>query len=118
MTNEEMMTKVSSIMERVEDVSIKEEEVEKLVKEGTVNLMTMPNGVTTYVELELASGFKVIETSTCCSKELYDENLGLEICMRKIKDRLWAYLSFHKHQIRKEAKDTLKLLKPSDIPTE
>lgn len=118
MTNEEMMTKVSSIMEKVENVSIIEEEVDKLVKEGTISVLTMPNGVTTYVELELASGFKIIETSTCSSKEIYDENIGIEICMGKIKDKLWSFLSFHKHQIRKEAKDTLKFLRPSNIPTE
>ena len=108
----EMLEKAESIMSKIEDVSVKQEEIDDLVKKGTVTVTTMPNEVTTYVELELESGFKIIETSTCSSKEIYDEKLGLEICMGRIKDRLWSYYSFHKFQTRQEARQALKFLKP------
>ena len=108
----EMLEKAQSIMSKIEDVSVTQEEIDDLVKKGTVTVTTMPNEVTTYVELELESGFKIIETSTCSSKDIYDENLGLEICMGKIKDRLWAFYSFHKFQTRQEARQALKFLKP------
>ena len=115
MMDKEMLAKADSIMKRIENVQVTQEEIDKLVKEGTVNVITMPNGVTTYVELELESGFKIIETSTCSSKDIYDENIGLEICMGKIKDRLWDFYSFYKFQTRKDARDTLKFLKPAEI---
>lgn len=112
MMDKEMLAKADSIMEKIEKVQVTQEEIDKLVKEGTVNVITMPNGVTTYVELELESGFKIIETSTCSSKDLYDENMGIEICMGKIKDRLWAFYSFYKFQTRIEARKALRFLKP------
>lgn len=37
---------------------------------------------------------EMVEASSCVSPENYDEKLGREICMKKIKDRVWHLLGF------------------------
>ena len=49
---------------------------------------------TTVVRAVLRNGFEIVESSACVSKENYDEKLGAEICMKKIKDKVWMLLGF------------------------
>ena len=49
---------------------------------------------TTIVRAMLRNGFELVEASSCVSPENYDEKLGREICMKKIKDRVWMLLAF------------------------
>ena len=48
----------------------------------------------TVVRAMLRNGFEIVESSDCVSAENYDENLGHEICMEKIKDKVWMLLGF------------------------
>lgn len=52
-----------------------------------------PEG-STAVRAMLRNGFELVEASSCVSPENYDEKLGREICMKKIKDRVWYLLGF------------------------
>lgn len=49
---------------------------------------------TTVVKATLKNGFIIVESSSCVSAENYDEEIGKEICMNAIKDKVWAYLGF------------------------
>ena len=49
---------------------------------------------TTIVRAMLRNGFELVEASSCVSPENYDEKLGREICMKKIKDCVWYLLGF------------------------
>lgn len=49
---------------------------------------------TTIVHAVLQNGFVIVETSTCVSAENYDKKLGEEICLNKIKDKVWMLLGF------------------------
>ena len=42
----------------------------------------------------LKNGFEIVESSSCVSPENYDEAMGREICMEKIKDKVWMLLGF------------------------
>lgn len=42
----------------------------------------------------LRNGFEIIETSACVDARNYDQKLGEEICMKKIKDKIWYLLGF------------------------
>ena len=42
----------------------------------------------------LRNGFEIVESSACVSAENYDEKLGREICLGKIKDKVWFLLGF------------------------
>lgn len=48
----------------------------------------------TVVRAILRNGFEIVESSACVSVENYDEDMGAEICMRKIKDKVWFLLGF------------------------
>jgi hypothetical protein len=49
---------------------------------------------TTFVQATLKNGFTLEETSSCVSPENYDAELGADICLEKIKDRVWYLLGF------------------------
>ena len=49
---------------------------------------------TTVVRAVLRNGFELVESSSCVSKENYSEELGAQICMKKIKDKVWFLLDF------------------------
>ena len=49
---------------------------------------------TTVVLAVLRNGFELVESSSCVSKENYSEELGAQICMKKIKDKVWFLLGF------------------------
>lgn len=49
---------------------------------------------TTVVKATLVNGFELVESSACVSKDNYDESIGAEICMGRIKDKVWGYLGF------------------------
>ena len=42
---------------------------------------------TTVVRAVLVNGFEILESSSCVSKENYDQKLGFEICMEQIRDK-------------------------------
>lgn len=42
----------------------------------------------------LINGFEIIETSSCVDKKNYNEQLGAEICLDRIKNKIWELLGF------------------------
>lgn len=51
-------------------------------------------GKTTVVRAVLKNGFEIVESSSCVSAENYDEKLGEEICMERIRNKIWELLGF------------------------
>ena len=49
---------------------------------------------TTLVRVVLNNGFEIIEASACVDPDNYSEEIGREICLEKIKDKVWGYLGF------------------------
>lgn len=49
---------------------------------------------TTVVRAVLRNGFEIVESSSCVSPENYDEAMGRDICLEKIRDRVWELLGF------------------------
>lgn len=49
---------------------------------------------TTLVIATLANGFVITESSACVDAKNYDQKYGAEICMEKIKDKIWFLLGF------------------------
>lgn len=48
----------------------------------------------TYVEVEARSGFTYHEVSSCVSPEKYDDQVGQNIGLNKIADKIWTHLGF------------------------
>lgn len=49
---------------------------------------------TTVVRCVLRNGFEIVESSSCVDPKNYSEKMGYEICMGKIKDKIWELLGF------------------------
>lgn len=80
--NERLRTDKPSIGQQMVDDFIVSAEVQTMGEKCTV------------VRAVLRNGFEIVESSACVSKENYDETLGAEICMKKIKDKVWFLLGF------------------------
>ena len=80
--NPELRTKKPSISQKMVDDFIVAQEVSTLGDKVTV------------VRATLRNGFELVESSACVSPENYDEKMGAEICMEKIKDKVWFLLGF------------------------
>ncbi|MFA5381925.1 MAG: Gp49 family protein [Candidatus Micrarchaeia archaeon] len=49
---------------------------------------------TTVVQAELANGFIITDSSSCVDPVNYDDKLGTEICLSRIKNKIWELLGF------------------------
>lgn len=49
---------------------------------------------TTVVRCVLRNGFEIVESSSCVDPKNYSEEMGRDICMGKIKDKIWELLGF------------------------
>ena len=49
---------------------------------------------TTLVRVVLPTGFELVEASACVDPANYSEEYGGQICLEKIKDRLWFLMGF------------------------
>ena len=68
---------------------------EKMVNEFIcfTETKTMGNR-TTVVRCVLRNGFEIVESSSCVDPKNYSEEMGHNICMSKIKDKIWELLGF------------------------
>lgn len=78
-------------MLKTEAPSISAEMVERFIDHHETVTM---GGKTTVVRAVLKNGFEIVESSSCVSAENYDEKLGEEICMKRIRNKVWELLGF------------------------
>lgn len=81
-TNKDLKTDKPSISERMVDSFIAR------------FYATTVGDKTTVVRAVLVNGFEIVESSSCVSPENYDEEIGVSICIDKIKDKVWELLGF------------------------
>ena len=71
-------------------------DVYEMIADTAVATLT-PDGSkskTTAVVCTLINGFTITETSACVDPDNYDEEVGRDICMSKIIDKIWFLLGF------------------------
>ena len=76
---------------KTEAPSISAEMVERFIDHHETVTM---GGKTTVVRAVLKNGFEIVESASCVSAENYDEKLGEEICMERIRNKIWELLGF------------------------
>lgn len=74
---------------------IKEEYIKELIDNSEVVISTVFDN-TTVVSIKLPSGFVITETSSCLNKEHYSLEIGAEICIAKIQDKLLSLEGYFK----------------------
>lgn len=68
-------------------------DIDRMVDASEVHVQTLGEK-TTLVRVVLPTGFELVEASACVDPENYSEKYGAEICMEKIKNRLWFLMGF------------------------
>jgi len=71
--------------------TISQSDVDRMIVKTDV--MTM-GGKTTVVQVTLLNGFILTESSACVDPANYDEAIGIEICLDRIKNQIWFLLGF------------------------
>jgi len=74
-----------------EDNKITVTDVQRMIK--SVKAMTIGDK-TTVVQVTLLNGFILTESSACVDPANYDQQVGADICMVKITDKIWFLLGF------------------------
>lgn len=74
-----------------DNISITEKNVDDFIKDKLV--MTIGEK-TTIVKVTLVNGFEMVESSSCVSATNYSQEIGEQICLEKIKDKIWNLLGF------------------------
>ena len=64
------------------------EYIAKLIEEAPKEVFTVFDNCT-IVAIKLPNGFTVVESSGCIDPANYSEEIGKEICLRKIEDQVW-----------------------------
>ena len=64
------------------------ERIEEIMNHSKLTVTTMFDKCTV-VTCKLPNGFVIVESSACVSPENYDEKIGVEICINRIKDKVW-----------------------------
>ena len=86
------MCDVFEVIPKEEENNIKntvtEQEINKLLEDAEIDVKTVFEKCT-LVTVKLANGFVITESSACVDKANYDENMGKEICLERIKNKLW-----------------------------
>jgi hypothetical protein len=69
-------------------LSVTQDRIEKIVNQADVECLTMGEK-TTVVKMVTNTGFVLIESSSCVDPVNYDEEIGRNVCMDRIKNKLW-----------------------------
>ena len=64
--------------------------IDEIIANGKTEVKTIGEK-TTMVVFTTREGFEIVETSACVDKKNYNEAVGAEICLNRIRDKLWAY---------------------------
>lgn len=67
---------------------VSEKKIDEMLKEANIKVKTLRKRVTV-VTCKLANGFIITESSTCLDKNNYDSDIGYDICMKAIKNKLY-----------------------------
>ena len=74
--------------EEPKPITVTPERIEQVMNDSKVSVQTLFCKCTV-VACQLPSGFVIVESSACVDPKNYDEKMGIEICMNRIKDKVW-----------------------------
>lgn len=67
--------------------TVTQKDIDTLYYSGQLDVKTV-HGKTTVVSLKLPNGFTIVESSSCVDQANYDEEMGTQICVERIKNKL------------------------------
>lgn len=72
----------------VYSVSVTAEQIDDIINNSIITKETIFNKCT-IVACQLPNGFVIVESSACVDPKNYDAEIGFQICMKNIKDKVW-----------------------------
>lgn len=73
----------------MEPNSVTEALVNRKIVQTEIKSIQLVGKMHTLVAVRLENGFTIIETSTCVDPANYNEEIGVEVCLKKIHDKIW-----------------------------
>jgi hypothetical protein len=68
--------------------SITQDEIDVIIADSTIKAFIMGEK-TTVIHLTTKEGFEFVESSSCVDPANFDEVIGYNICINRIKNKLW-----------------------------
>lgn len=75
-------------------ITVIEQEVKDNMKDVLCRTEVEFGKPVTYVTVRMKNGFTLRESTTCVDPANYDENVGKQICLEKIEDKVWMLLGY------------------------
>lgn len=76
------------------NVTVTKEQVMENMKDVICRTAMEFDKPVTYVTVRMINGFTLRESTTCVDPSNYDEEIGKQICLEKIEDKIWFLLGY------------------------
>lgn len=84
--------------------TLTQEMIEEIMNNSEITFQTIFDKCT-IVSCKLPNGFVIVESSACVSPENYDEEIGIDICLQKIENKIWELEGYKLHDMLYEESD-------------
>lgn len=75
-------------------ITVTKEQVQENMQDVIVRTLQDFDKPCTYVTVRMKNGFTLRESTTCVDPANYDEEIGKQICLKKIEDKIWFLLGY------------------------
>ena len=75
-------------------ITVTPEEVAENMKDVLVRTVVEFGKPCTYVTVRMKNGFTLSESTTCVDPANYNEEIGKQICLKRIEDKVWYLLGY------------------------
>ena len=75
-------------------ITVTPEEVAENMKDVLVRTVEEFGKPCTYITVRMKNGFTLRESTTCVDPANYSEEIGKEICLKHIEDKIWFLLGY------------------------
>lgn len=76
------------------NITVTKEQVQRNMQDVFVRTEVEFGKPVTYVTVCMENGFTLRESTTCVDPANYNEEIGKQICLEKIEDKVWFLLGF------------------------
>lgn len=76
------------------NLKVTQKEVNENMKDVLVRTVEEFGKPCTYVTVRMKNGFTLRESTTCVDPANYSEEIGKEICLKHIEDKIWFLLGY------------------------
>lgn len=95
------------------NITVAPEEVAENMKDVLVRTVEEFGKPCTYVAVRMKNGFTLRESTTCVDPANYNEEIGKQICLKKIEDKIWFLLGYALQE--KQYQESTKLKKVANM---